>query len=153
MPRGRKHPIGWREWLALPELGITAIKAKIDTGARSSTIHAPGLSTFERQGKPWARFRVYPRQRDSARFVEIEAPVVEFRMVRSSSGQVTQRPVIVTMVEMRDDRWPIELTLVDRAAMGFRMLLGRTAIRDRFLVDPQRSFVQGTLASRLRRTD
>lgn len=135
--------IGWREWLALPELGITAVKAKIDTGARSSALHAFDIELFERDNLSMVRFRVHPWQRDIATIVAAEAPLVGQRLVRNSGGIETLRPVIITPLELAGQRWPIELTLTARDTMGFRMLLGREAIRRRFLVDPGRSYLAG----------
>lgn len=134
--------IGWREQLCLPELGISQIKAKIDTGARSSALHAFDVETFKVDEKMMVRFKVHPYQRDTQRTVMAQAPLLEQRQVRSSSGQAQLRPVIKTMVELNGERWPIELTLTNRDVMGFRMLLGRQAVRRRFLVDAGQSFLQ-----------
>ncbi|MFW6198440.1 MAG: ATP-dependent zinc protease [Acidobacteriota bacterium] len=144
--RGRAHPpvIGWREWIGLPELGIDAIKAKVDTGARSSALHAFDVERFDRDGRPWVRFRVHPVQRDTGVTVDAEAALADERSVRSSVGTAQVRPVIVTPVRLGEDRWPVELTLTNRDVMGFRFLLGRQAIRRRFAVDPGRSYVLGT---------
>ena len=135
--------IGWREWVGLPDLGIGAVKAKIDTGARSSSLHAFDASTFLRGRKTFVRFRVHPLQRDSKAKIECEAEVLDFRMVRSSTGHAQKRAVIVTTVEILGKSWPIELTLANRDQMGFRMLLGREGIRGRFLVDAGKSFYGG----------
>lgn len=135
--------IGWREWVALPDLGIERIKAKVDTGARSSSLHAFDLQKFERNGVQWVRFTIHPVQRNNDLVVQAEAEVLDFRSVRSSSGKATLRPVIVTNVELLGAVWPVELTLANRDAMGFRMLLGRQAFRQRFLVDGGRSFYGG----------
>lgn len=135
--------IGWREWVRLPELGIDGIKAKVDTGARSSSLHAYDIRRFRRKGVRMVRFRVHPIQRDFRTTVEAEARLVDLRKVRSSSGAVSLRPVIATEVELLGVRWEIEVTLTRRDAMGFRMLLGRQAIRGRFAVDAGRSFVGG----------
>lgn len=142
--RSEKLVIGWREWVSLPELGIRRIKPKIDTGARSSSLHAFDVEFFRRRGEEWVRFRVHPLQRDSRKTVKAEAEVLEMRRVRASSGHVSLRPVIVTPVELMGRRWPIELTLADRMDMSFRMLLGREAVRGRFVVDPGRSYYGGT---------
>jgi hypothetical protein len=136
-----KLVVGWREWIALPGLGVAAIKAKIDTGARSSSLHAFDINEFERDGAPWVRFDIHPLQRDAETVVRAEAPVLEYRHVRSSSGHLALRPAIRAEVELNGQRWPIELTLAARDDMGFRMLLGREAVRGRFTVDPGRSFV------------
>jgi hypothetical protein len=133
--------VGWREWIALPELGIAAIKPKIDTGARSSSLHAFNIETFQRDGADWVRFEIHPFQRDTDTTVAAEAKVLELRHVRSSSGHSTLRPVILTTVELAGQRWSVELTLAARDEMGFRMLLGREAVRGRFVVDPGRSYL------------
>ena len=134
--------IGWREWVGLPDLGIGRIKAKVDTGARSSSLHAIDITTQERDGATWLHFKVQPAQRKD-RFVEVAAPLLEYRHVRSSSGKASSRPVILTAVEILGQTWPIELTLANRTAMGFRMLLGREAFRGRMLVDAGNSFYGG----------
>lgn len=136
-----KSIIGWREWLALPDLRVSKIKAKVDTGARTSSLHADNMVRFKRRGKEWIRFHLHPIQKSQrkARIVELE--VKEERMVKSSSGQVEKRPVVVTTVDFAGSSWPIELTLTNRDLMGFRMLLGREAIRNRFVVDVGRSFL------------
>lgn len=135
--------IGWREWVGLPELGIQRIKVKVDTGARSSALHAFDIRTFDRSGRQYVRFKVHPLQRSSHITVAAEMPVLEFRPIRSSTGHVTRRPVILALVELMGERWPIELTLASRDEMGFRMLLGRQAVRGRFLVDSGGSYYGG----------
>ncbi len=135
--------IGWREWIALPELGVQSIKVKVDTGARSSSLHAYDVEPFRRRGRDFVRFKICPLQRNHKRIVEAMAEVLEYRNVRSSSGQVTMRPVILTTIELLGRRWPIELTLANRDEMGFRMLLGRQGIRGKALVDPAHSFFGG----------
>lgn len=135
--------IGWREWVGLPDLGIKYVKAKVDSGARSSSLHAYDVEQFERAGQQWVRFRVHPVQRRTHRVVEAEAEVLEFRSVRSSSGKAAMRPVIVTHVELLGRSWPVELTLANRDNMGFRMLLGREAFRGRFLIDSGNSYYGG----------
>lgn len=143
MSKRRDLPhVGWREWLALPELGVRRIKAKIDTGARTAALHAFGLEEFEREGRPWVRFAIHPRQRVDTLEILVEHPVHEFRHVRSSNGIGVLRPVIVTQINLGRFAWTTEITLAARDAMGFRMLLGRHSIRDHFLVDPGRSFLR-----------
>lgn len=134
-------PLGWREWVALPELGVERIKVKVDTGARTSALHAYRIRYFRRDGEDWVRFQIHPIQRDARTTIEAEAQLVTRRRVRSSSGHERLRPVIRTTIVLGDQGWPIELTLVRRDMMGFRMLLGRSAVRRRFLVDPGSSFV------------
>lgn len=143
MPKQPLPVIGWREWVGLPDFGIARIKVKVDTGARSSSLHAFDMHEFRRDGVRWVRFRVHPVQRDNRTTVEVEAPVLEYRSVRSSSGKATLRPVILTTIELLGITWPVELTLASRDEMGFRMLLGREAFRRRFLVDAGRSYYGG----------
>jgi hypothetical protein len=143
--------IGWREWLALPDLGIGEIKAKIDTGARSSALHAYGLEHFRSGGRSMVRFHVHPYQRNDRRSVLAEAEMVEQRKVRDSGGHSEMRPVIRTIARLRDRTWIIDITLTNRDEMGFRMLLGRQALVNRFLIDPARSFLAGKPAGPSRR--
>ncbi|MBD2113700.1 MULTISPECIES: ATP-dependent zinc protease family protein [Cyanophyceae] len=134
--------IGWREWIALPTLGVQVIKAKVDTGARSSALHAFAVERFERTGRAMVRFNAHPIQRNDDYIVTAEAALLEERMVRNSGGQEELRPVIETLVQVGGAVWAIELTLTNRDEMGFRMLLGRQAVRRRYLVDPGRSYLQ-----------
>lgn len=135
--------IGWREWVSLPDLGIELIKAKVDTGARSSSLHAYHVNTFERASEQWVRFSVHPVQKSSREVVVAEAKIVEHRSVRSSSGKSTMRPVIITNLSLLGHSWKVQLALANRDEMGFRMLLGREAFRQRFLVDAGSSYHAG----------
>ncbi len=135
--------IGWREYVSLPDLKIPAIKVKVDTGARSSSLHAFEMELYRKDGLDYVRFKIHPVQRNDQLVVEVETPVFDVRCVRSSSGESSARPVIVTVVELLGVAWPIELTLANRDQMGFRMLLGREAIRGRMLVDPSNSYFGG----------
>ncbi|MBX7149717.1 RimK/LysX family protein [bacterium] len=136
----KRHIIGWREWVSLPDLVIPQIKAKIDTGAKSSSIHAFDLELITRGKLRIARFIIHPLQKNEKKSVAVELPIHDFRSVKSSNGQEELRPVILTRVSLMGLTWPIELTLTRRDDMGFRMLLGRQAIRDKFLINAGKSF-------------
>ena len=133
--------VGWREWVALPELGLLALRCKVDTGAATSAIHAEKIEAFERDGQPWARFRVRPFLRKHRKIVVwCEAPIVDERTVTSSSGHTEHRYVVLTPLRLgirsSAPTWAIELTLTDRRTMRFPMLLGRQAMEGRIIVDP-----------------
>lgn len=140
--------LGWREWASLPDFGVDAIKVKLDTGARTSSLHAFDLTYFEGAGHRMVRFEVHPVQRSAENAVVVEAPVVDERWVRNSGGERELRPVIETTVCIGGRTWPIELTLTRRDEMGFRMLLGRQALKRKALVDPGRSFRAGQTTER-----
>ena len=143
-PRRAPLPtIGWREWVRLPELGGVTLKAKVDTGARTSALHTFALRRFSVDGDEWVRFDIHPDQRSGAGSATVECPVAEWRTVRSSSGHSERRPVIRTVVEVVQQSVLTEVTLTYRDEMGFRMLLGRAAVRRRFVVDPGRSYFGG----------
>lgn len=125
----------------LPDLCPTPIKVKVDTGAQTSALHAFRLKVSNAGDVPVARFVMHPHQRSTRDSVEASAEVVAFRRVRSSNGRVERRPVIETTAILGETSLPIEITLTRRDEMGFRMLLGRAAIRTRFLVDPGKSYV------------
>lgn len=143
--------IGWREWVALPDLDIGRIKAKVDTGARSSSLHAYEIEVFARGRRDFVRFAVHPVQRETKTTVHCVAELYEHRHVKSSTGHREYRPIIRTRVQLGGDSWPIDLTLTTRDAMGFRMLLGREAIRRRFLVDSGRSYLFRELVPKRRK--
>lgn len=132
--------VGWREWVTLSAFCDTPLKAKIDTGARTSALHAHGLELVSQGGLQLARFEILVSQESETVGVRVEAVVEEERLVRSSNGSDELRPVIRTDLTLGAHTWPIEVTLSDRELMGFRMLIGRTALRNRFIVDPNRSF-------------
>ena len=133
--------IGWREWISLPGLEIPRIKAKVDTGARTSALHAFAMERYRHKGTSMVAFEVHPMQRRSEPSIPVEAEIVDEREVRSSSGNAEMRPVILMEMVLGPECWTAEVTLTRRDAMGFRMLLGRSALANRFLVDSGRSFL------------
>ena len=135
--------IGWREWVSLPELGIEHIKAKVDTGARTSALHAFSVRAFTRQGNKMVRFKLHPYQRRDDIVIECIAPVLERRWVTDSGGHREQRYVIESILKLGDELWPIEMTLTNRESMKFKMLLGRTAMKGKVVVNPGRSYLIG----------
>lgn len=137
-----KRPvIGWREWVQLPDLGVFVVKAKVDTGAATSSLHAFRLERFERDGLAFVRFEVHPRQRSKRPSIECEALVVRDTAVRNPGGRTELRPVIASTLVIAGQ--PIEalINLTGRDEMGFRMLLGRRTLRNRFVVDPGKSYL------------
>lgn len=135
--------IGWREWVSLPELGNVILKAKIDTGARTSSLHAWNLALLNENGEEYVTFELHPIQRDNRKAAKCMAPLIDRRIIKSSTGHRQQRFVISTLAQVGQHRWPIELSLTRRDEMGFRMLLGRAAIREHFLINPGKSFLAG----------
>lgn len=137
-----KYPtIGWREWVSLPELHIFKIKAKVDTGARTSALHAFSLKPFSENGNPKISFDIHPFQHDTQSIITCVADVVDRRLVTDSGGHEEERFVIKTPITIAGQTWSIEITLTERENMLFRMLLGRSALRKHFIVNPARSFV------------
>ncbi len=142
--QGRARPtIGWREWVSLPGLGIPALKAKIDTGARTSALHAFEVEEYEEAGILMVRFGIHPMQKRTDVAIHCSAPVVDRRWVSDSGGHREQRWVIRTPIRLGGLEWPIELTLTNRDSMLFRMLLGRTGMERHFLVRPDASYLLG----------
>ncbi|KAA0875674.1 ATP-dependent zinc protease family protein [Nitrincola tapanii] len=134
--------VGWREWIALPDLGVAALKCKVDTGARTSALHAFSVKEFKRAGQRWVKFGLHPHQ-GSDEEVWCEALVKDVRQVRDSGGHTTRRYFIETHVVIGKMQYLIELSLTRRDNMRFRMLLGREALKGRFYVDPARSYLMG----------
>lgn len=143
--------LGWREWVKLDEWSVPHIKAKVDTGARTSSLHAFDLEHFDREGQAWVRFAVHPWQASTADTVVVEAPLVESRTVKSSTGTAQRRPTVRTRLTVAGHDLEAEVTLTNRDDMGFRMLLGRQALRKRFLVDPGASYLGGRPPKAIRR--
>jgi len=143
--------LGWREWVQLPTLGVPWIKAKVDTGARTSSLHAFALKEMQRGEERWVRFVVHPWQGSRDGAVQVEAPLVDNRAVKSSSGVAEPRPVIRVPLCIDDVVFDVDLTLTRRDEMGFRMLLGREALRGRYLVDPGRSYLAAVPARDVRK--
>jgi len=135
--------MGWREWVQLPELGIKRVKSKVDSGERSSSLHAEQIELFETRGQMGVRFLVLPLQRSRLRAVACHALLHDERYVKSSNGSRELRPVIRTAVSWGGQIWEIDITLTSRDLMGFRMLLGREAVRRRHLIDTGRSYLGG----------
>jgi hypothetical protein len=140
--------IGWREWVALPDLGLPAIKAKIDTGARTSALHAFLIEPYQQDGVDMLRFLIHPIQRNQNFQVECHCPVFDVREVTDSGGHRETRYVIQSNIRIGNGSWPIDLTLTNRDTMSFRMLLGRKAMEQRFIVDPGSSYINGKLGPR-----
>ncbi|MDT8317519.1 MAG: RimK/LysX family protein [bacterium] len=135
--------VGWREWASLPGLGVPAIKMKVDTGARTSALHAFSIETFEEKGKERVRFAIHPLQKRRDIEISCVADIVDKRIVSDSGGHREKRIVIKTPIRIGDLTWDVEFTLTDRDTMRFRALLGRTAMESLFVVDPKKSFITG----------
>ncbi|GAA2918231.1 ribosomal protein S6 modification protein [Microbacterium keratanolyticum] len=143
--------VGWREWVSLPDADIQWVKAKIDTGARSSSLHAHNIVEFERDGVPWVRFDVQPWQHAASEHITVERPIFDRREVRSSSGHTQKRLFVLLDVVLAGERVTAEVTLTNRSSMGFRMLIGREALRRGFIVNPAKSYFGERPSKTLRR--
>jgi hypothetical protein len=137
----QKLVIGWREWVQLPDLGVVEMKAKVDTGADNSSLHAFNLERFRRDGMEYVRFEIHPKQRSRKPSIRCEAPLAMEKKVKNPGGRSELRPVIRTKVVVAGEELNALVNLTSRDEMGFRMLLGRRAVRSRFLVDPGRSYL------------
>ena len=143
MSKSKGVEMGWREYLALPELGVDSIKAKADTGALTSAIHATDIQVSTVDGSTWVDFNIMPSQFSDALTARCRAPFVGYRKVRNSGGVQDERAVIATKVSIGDEVRTIELTLASRTHMRFRMLLGRSGIPDGYHVVPGKSYLLG----------
>jgi len=137
----KRKTIGWREWVSLPELGVVEIKAKVDTGADSSSLHAFNLERFDDNATPMVRFEIHPRQRKRKPSIDCVAEVVGERMVKNPGGRSELRPVIRTTLIVAGEEFEALVNLTTRDEMTFRMLLGRRAVRKNFVIDPGRSYL------------
>lgn len=135
--------VGSEEWCAFPNLGIPAIKARVDSGAKTSALHAINIHPFIKDGDNWVRFDINPIQNNTKTVIHCEAPLVDKRIVKSSSGYREKRYVIKASIQVGDSNWEVEVTLTNRDSMGFRMLLGREAMSGRILVDPEQKYLLG----------
>lgn len=135
--------LGSEEWCSFPELGIPVIKARVDSGAKTSALHAINIAPFIKDGQNWVKFDINPIQNNVKTIINCEAHLVDKRVVKSSSGFREQRYVIQTTLEIGNCKWLIEMTLTNRDSMGFRMLLGREAMSGRVLVDPEQQYLLG----------
>jgi hypothetical protein len=136
--------IGWREWVCFPELDGLRTKAKIDTGAQTSAIHAWNITPYEKDGEKWVSFELHPVQNSKKNSTKCSARLHDVKDIRSSNGITESRYTIVTEAKIGLHHFPIELTLTNRDAMGYRMLLGRSALHNRFLVDCSHSYIYGS---------
>ncbi|MUN05658.1 hypothetical protein GLX25_00805 [Agromyces luteolus] len=151
MPNHSNTIAGWREWVRLPQADVGWLKAKLDTGARSSALHAFDVEEFQRDGADWVRFGIHPWQDTDADAATVELPVHDRRVIRSSTGHTQERLVVLMEIVLHDHPVTAEVTLTNRDEMGFRMLIGREALRNGFLVDAGRSFVGGRAPRDIRR--
>ena len=135
--------IGACEWVALPDLGIDRLRARVDTGAKSCALHASDIEAFERDGRSWVRFRVHMGHPEPNRWLACEAPLRAVRRVRNTSGEMEDRYTIRTTIVIGHSRWAVDITLTNRERMNYRMLLGRKAMENHALIYPARTFLQG----------
>jgi hypothetical protein len=139
----KERTVGWREWIRFPDLTQTPIKAKLDTGAKSSALHAPTLSTFSDGQGEWAEFVLRPRQRSKIGEINVSLPIKNWITVKSSNGQIETRPVVEITCELGSEKLNIDVTLTRRYKMTYRCLLGRDALKNKFAVSPGKSFTAG----------
>lgn len=133
--------VGSLELCSLPDIGIENVEVRVDTGARTSSLHVDNLEKFTKQGRSWVRFDIHPDVFDVDKIIHCETPLHDIRGVKSSNGKSEDRYVISTILRLGTEHWPIEITLTDRSNMSYLMLLGRTGMGERVLVDPSKTFL------------
>ena len=141
--------VGREEWCSFPEIGIPAVKCRVDSGAKTSALHAVNITPFKKNGVSWIKFDVHPLQNDEETTINCESPVYDKRKVKSSSGNSELRFVIKTTLSITEETWDIEVTLTNRDNMGYRMLLGREAMIGKMLVDPEANCLLGQPTKKL----
>jgi hypothetical protein len=144
----QKLTLGWREWVALPDLGLPALKAKVDTGAKTSALHAYYTERYQLDGVDMVKFLIHPIQLNYDFHVECHTPIIDYREVTDSGGHREMRYVIESNIVIGRQQWSIEMTLTNRDTMRFRMLIGRSAMKNRAVVDPEASYLNGKLGVR-----
>jgi len=132
-------PIGWREWILFPDVSNFPIKAKIDTGARSSALHATHINSYEKDGNTWVKFRVY----QGREFLSIDTPIIGYRKITNSFGHTEQRPVIKMKIKLGKNVWTTEVTLAKRSKLTHPMLIGRKSLKKRHVIHSHKSFLTG----------
>ncbi|GAA6137475.1 RimK/LysX family protein [Arenicella sp. 4NH20-0111] len=137
----QKLIVGSLETCDLPELGIFGLEIRVDTGAKTSSLHVDNLSKFQKDGRPWLKFDIHPDAYQTKKVITCETILHDLRRVKSSNGESEQRYVIQTTLKLGSDQWPIQITLTDRSDMSYLMLLGREGMGDRLLVDPSTTFL------------
>ena len=135
--------VGWKEWIELPELGVHGIKAKIDTGAATSSVHAYDIKYVRHNGEMYVKYCLHPIQKSKKISIPCLSKLIDERKVRSSSGQMELRPVVRTILKISNFQWEIDLNLTNRDSMGMRMLIGREALETKALVNPAHKFLLG----------
>ena len=141
MATNEKLIIGNLELCHLPEIGITDLQVRVDTGAKTSSLHVDHLTKFKKHGKPWVKFDIHPNVHNVDAIIPCEAALHDVRTIKSSNGVSEERYVIKTLLELGGQAWPIEITLANRSEMSNLMLLGREGMGDRVLVDPSKTFL------------
>ena len=132
-----KINIGWREWIYFPDYDNFKLKAKIDSGARTSALHATHIREFEKEGEKWVRFRVY----QSRQFIDVERPVIRNAIIKNSFGESQKRPLVLLKIKLGNKSWDTDISLTQRSGMTYPMLIGRNTLKKKHLIHPKRSFV------------